>query len=110
MQKNAIYEFLYNASGNWRNSAYLDCGKCFYAKSPICPDFLFVPNQDGNPILLPATAAEAELGPIDKSECLFILSRVRFQVLYSSYLAQRVNSPTICPILQVLGLLPSIEI
>ena len=96
-----IHSFLYSAEGNWRNSIYVDCSICKFCKQNNCGNFLFVPAFDGSPILLPVSDAKILTGqPIDKSECLGIISAVKFHALFSLWFKLNIDIDEPCPILQ----------
>lgn len=97
-----IHSFLYSAQGNWRNSLYVDCSLCKFCKEENCGNFLFVPAFDGTPILLPVFDAAIITGrPIDKSECLGIISNSKFYELFSLWFKLNIDIDEPCPFLQV---------
>ena len=48
-----IHQFLNLTGGNWRNSIYIECKVCKYARTEGCGDYLCVPDENGTPVLLP---------------------------------------------------------
>lgn len=96
-----IHSFLCSAQGNWRNSIYVDCSICKFNKESQCGNFLFVPAYNGSPILLPVSDAEILTGhPIDKSECLGVISNLKFHELFSLWFKLNIDSDEPCPFLQ----------
>lgn len=96
-----IYHFLSATDANWRNSIYVECSVCkAKAKVPGCGDFLFVPDEDGTPLLLPIWYAEIfSARVIDKSECLGLISNARFEDLFHKWLRTMAAEPSVCPLL-----------
>lgn len=98
-----LYSFLNAAKGNWRNSIFIECGACPYGRSELCSGFLLAPDAAGRPVLLPADVIYKMTGvTADKSECLMVLSRQRFEILFSLWLDWQTDSLEQCP-LQIAG-------
>lgn len=96
-----IHSFLCSAQGNWRNSIYVDCSTCKFCKEDNCGNFLFVPAFDGTPILLSVSdAAILTDHPIDKSECLGVISNLKFHELFSLWFKLNIDVDEPCPFLQ----------
>lgn len=98
-----IHQFLNATDANWRNSIYIECTACkFDADRQTCGDFLFVPDEDGTPLLLPVRDAEILAArSIDKSECLGLVSSLRFESLFQKWFRMMSSSADKCPYLQV---------
>ncbi|MFI3326491.1 MAG: hypothetical protein R3Y35_10010 [Clostridia bacterium] len=93
-----INDFLNSTKVNWRNSVYIECNICKYTKDYYCQDFLFSPNKDGTPIIIPVSDIEVITSRIvDKSECLSVISNIKFQDLYSFWFEQFILSDKVCP-------------
>ena len=97
-----IHRFLNATDGNWRNSFYIHCAVCRYEKEPNCGDFLFVPQPDGRPFLLPIHEAETAFGLIDRGDCLGQMSNVMFGELYKKWLQKACPcSGELCPFIHL---------
>lgn len=101
-----VQTFLRLTENNWRNSMYIECRVCKFFRSPVCAncaDFLCIPGEHGEPIMLPVQEAEIIFHRlIDKSECLLVISNVVFRDLYSNYFRRVANKSGECPFLQAL--------
>lgn len=97
-----IHRFLNATDANWRNSIYVECTTCkFETDRQRCGDFLFVPDEDGTPLLLPTSDAEILAATIiDKSECLGLVSNLRFENLFQKWFRSLAYNTTSCPLLQ----------
>lgn len=103
-----IRRFLNATEGNWRSSLYIECSVCKFGGD--CRDHLFVPDEDGTPLLLPVSDVELLIGgPVDKSECLGLLSNARFSELFHKWMQRLASDSAVCPFLQVGKLLHSPE-
>lgn len=101
----SIHRFLQGARGNWRNSAYITCGKCPYPHLEACEDFLFVPDKDGIPALIPISDASIMAArSIEKDECLITMSRNQFINLYSEWMKMKTTGTDGCPFLEIYDL------
>jgi len=99
-----LYSFLSASKGNWRNCIFIECGECPYGKQKLCSGFLLAPDYDGRPVLIPADAIRRLTGlDADKSECLAVLSRQRFEALYAMWLEWQVSSPGECALCRVIS-------
>ena len=93
-----IYEFLSAVQGNWRNSVYVECDDTTCRCS--CCAFLLAFDRDGKAILLPVNFIQKLTGhAADKSECAAVISRKKFESLFSSWLAWLIESENECPAL-----------
>lgn len=98
-----LVHFFESTEGNYRNALYIRCSKCVYRRENSCGDFLFVPGYDCRPILLPLADAQNLMGhPIDKTECVGILSSHAFLQLYHRWLMLNTDSDDDCPFHQIL--------
>ncbi len=92
-----IHRFLNLTGGNWRNSIYIECKKCGYEPHEGCRDFLCVPDENGELILLPLCDCKILFSPkIDPSECLLWISHLKFQTLYGAW-CRKHSYPGQCP-------------
>lgn len=97
----SLFSFLKAARGNWRNSIFIKCSFCSY-NIELCSGFLYVPDADANPILLKAELINVITGsPVDETECQMILSRQRFETLFSLWLDWNTSSSEQCALLQI---------
>lgn len=100
-----IASFFEATEGNFRNAVYVFCS-CNYAKKSGCGDFLFIPNHDCKPVILPLADAESFLGTkVDKSEFAVIINSRTFIRLYSRWIELTTSSARDCPIQQLLHLM-----
>ena len=64
---------------------YIECRVCKFPRSPVCAncaDFLCIPGEHGEPVMLPVQEADIIFHRlIDKSECLLVISNVVFRDL-----------------------------
>lgn len=99
-----IHRFLTATDANWRNSIYIECSACkFGADQTTCGDFLFVPDEDGTPLLIPVHDAEILAATvIDKSECLGIVTNLRFENLFQKWFRTLSADTGVCPYLQAI--------
>lgn len=99
-----LFSFLSAAKGNWRNSIFIECGECPYGKQTLCSGFLLAPDYDGRPILIPVDVIPRMTGiTADKSECLTVLSRQRFEMLYALWLEWQVSSSGECALCRIIS-------
>jgi len=85
---------------NWRNTFYIRCDGCRFPRRDGCGDFLFVPDEEGRPVLLPIRYAEAVYGLIDMGDCLGQMSALMFCELYKRWV-QNALSDEGCPLLWI---------
>ena len=106
-----IHRFLTVTDANWRSSIYIECSCCkFDADAQSCGDFLFAPDEDGTPLLLPVRdAAILAARPIDKSECLGIVTNLRFEALFHKWFQSLSPKADGCPYLQAIKTLHAPE-
>lgn len=94
-----IRRFLNACDGNWRNALYIECSTCKYDAS--CCDLLFVPDEDGTPLLLPVADVELMVGEVlDKTDCLGLMTNLRFAELFRKWFQRLSTDPAVCPFLQ----------
>ncbi len=94
-----ICHFLNICDGNWHKCIYVKCRTCSLPCQCKEPGFLFHPNEDGVPIILPlqdayilfATRPEAD-------ECINIMNMTDFLSLYQLYLKKNELLDFSCPI------------
>lgn len=100
-----IFEFLNITGVNWRNAVYIECRYCEYRRSDLCvqvPDFLAAPDRNGIPLLLPVSDARCIFArQLDKTECLLVISNLRFQTLFEFYIHKTLSDETKCPLLEL---------
>lgn len=95
-----IHSFLNSTGGNWRNSFFIECNVCKYEKCNLCADFLYAPAYDGTPLLVLSRDAEIIFGRrIDKSECLGVISNVKFEALFALFMKTNKSGKPICLLL-----------
>ncbi|MEG0541817.1 MAG: hypothetical protein RR461_03075 [Angelakisella sp.] len=99
-----IHRFLNATDANWRNSIYIECAVCkFGIDQTTCGDFLFAPDEDGTPLLIPVCDAEILAATvIDKSECLGIVTNLRFENLFGKWFRGLGTDHGLCPYLQAI--------
>ncbi len=92
-----IASFFEATEGNYRNASYVSCDP--HCSNKQCGDFLFIPDFDCKPILVPASDLECFLGSrIDKTDCACILTIHCFKQFYQKWLAETVSDSRCCPI------------
>ena len=99
-----LRRFIKASRGNWHNAVYIECGVCL-TENKRCgaPDFLYVPDYDGRPVLIPRTSLERFLGePVQKDECFLELSRVEFERLYKALIEDRVDFSAPCSLFRLI--------
>ena len=104
MQKNEcpICCFLKASKGNWRNSIFIECSKCKLDAPRQCGGFLLVSDEDGKPIILPeGSLCRILRTDIDKAECVALISRAQFEVLYSLWIDWNIDSPKDCALMHL---------
>ncbi len=93
-----LHAFLNATKANWRNSIYIECSICKHEKTESCEDYLFAPNADGTPLLIPTSDMNIICNMItDKSECLGIMSNAKFKDLYEGWFEQITTDKNECP-------------
>lgn len=98
-----LVRFFEATEGNYRNALYIHCCVCKHQRENNCGDFLFIPDHDCQPILLPLTDAELFMGrPVDRSDCAGVLTNHAFLQLYHQWLMLQTDSDEICPYHQLL--------
>ncbi len=92
-----IHRFLNLTGGNWRNSIYIECKECKYKRNENCGDFLCVPDENGELVLLPICDCNILFARyIDPSECLLWISRPMFREIYKAWWGRN-ESEMKCP-------------
>lgn len=98
-----LYAFLHSTEGNWRNSIYITCCSSSCKEDENCCGFLFVPDADGSPILMPISIMRSLVGyDIEKEECLGIMTKERFLILYSLWLDWNTETSSVCVLQQIM--------
>lgn len=84
-----IRHFLDICDGNWHSCIYVRCVSC---KTPgYCngPHFLYHPDENGSPCILPMADARMLFSRIpEPTECLSAITLEQFQSLYGLYFAK----------------------
>lgn len=98
-----IGSFISNINGNWRNSIYITCSVCHYAREECCDDLLISFDAEGIPAVILAKDANFIFGTIvDKSECLCEMSNVKLQCLLEKFFLAHIEPEShVCPLLQL---------
>ncbi len=101
-----VARFINNVNGEWRNSIYVSCSICKYAKDVCCNDLLVSFDADGTPAMISAADANYIFGTIiDKSECVCEMSNAKFKSLFEKYFDKHtVDIKEACPFLQAVKL------
>ena len=93
-----IQQFINLTDGDWRKSIYIECKICKYEPCEWCGDFLCVPNEKGELIMLPISDCKILFGCyIDPSECLLRVSHYRFRELYGALFKNKQHAQDKCP-------------
>ena len=93
-----IYTFLNAVQGNWRNAVYVECGDTTCRRS--CCGFLLTFDRDRKAVLLPVDLIQKLTGQMaDKSECIAIITREKFESLFSVWLTWFLERENECPAL-----------
>ena len=96
-----IAHFFEATEGNYRNAFYVYCHP--HCSNEHCGDFLFIPDFDCKPILVPVTDLELFLDTrIDKTDCACILTIHCFLQFYQRWFVDIVSDTTHCPIPRLL--------
>ncbi|MDD2980954.1 MAG: hypothetical protein PHN80_13440 [Hespellia sp.] len=94
-----IGHFLCLSESNWHNCCYVHCNTCTYPKSCSHPDFLFVTDATGKPILLPIADAHVLFATRpEPEECVLSMELIHFYILYKPYLKTLTKNQNTCPI------------
>ncbi len=94
-----INRFLNLTEGNWRNSIYIECKKCKYEPHEGCGDYLCVPDETGELVLLPICDCMILFTRyIDPSECLLWISHYRFREIYKAWWEKHSTGLDECPL------------
>ena len=93
-----IRHFLDICDGNWHSCIYVRCVSC---KTPgYCngPHFLYHPDENGSPCILPMADARMLFSRIpEPTECLSAITLEQFQSLYGLYFAKEALTDKPCP-------------
>ena len=93
-----IRHFLDICDGNWHSCIYVRCVSC---KTPgYCngPHFLYHPDENGSPCVLPMADARMLFSRIpEPTECLSAITLEQFQSLYGLYFAKEALTDKPCP-------------
>ena len=93
-----IWKFLSLCKGNWHRCCYVRCHKCRYTDTCEVPDFLFLTDCLGYPVILPIQDAQLLFGATpDPEECLLEMDILQFFLLFDSYLASLKAPSNLCP-------------
>lgn len=97
----SIARFFEAAEGNYRNAFYVSCHP--HCPQVQCGDFLFIPDFDCKPIIIPVTTLELFCGSgIDKTDCACIITIHSFLRFYQKWLADMISDSKCCPIPKLL--------
>ena len=92
-----IASFFEATEGNYRNAFYVSCDP--HCSNKQCGDFLFIPDFDCKPILVPVSDLERFLETrIDKTDCACILTIHCFLRFYQRWFADTVTDSKCCPV------------
>ncbi|WP_089982932.1 hypothetical protein [Clostridium sp. C105KSO13] len=98
-----IRRFLNTCDGNWHSCIYVSCTFC---QTPgLCKerDFLFLPDEEGIPSILPISDAKFLFSRIpEPMECLSVLTVAQFLSMYQQFFKQRQFSSNGCPCMSLL--------
>ncbi|MDD3279552.1 MAG: hypothetical protein PHG16_11860 [Lachnospiraceae bacterium] len=98
-----IRRFLNACKGNWHNCIYVDCTSCKELGSCAISSFLFLPDADLMPCLLPLHDVVILFQEMpDSAECLDTLTIRQFLSLYQAYLGSHAKESSICPCIWML--------
>lgn len=105
-----LYSFLHATHGNWRNALSIWCRDCPCGRDPRCAGFLLAADAEGRPILTPVELLRQTSGEaIDVDECVAVLDRRDFEMLYGRLIEWTVSSPDICPLLALSAQIPGVN-
>lgn len=93
-----IGRFLHLCDGNWHKCIYVHC---LCRENHACPlaDFLFLPDKQGQPVILPRKDCNIIFSRIpDPEECLLQINSIQFKELYGSYIKTLKVPDTSCSI------------
>ena len=92
-----IASFFEATEGNYRNAFYVSCHP--HCSQEQCGDFLFIPDYDCRPIIIPVSDLELFLAAnIDKTDCACVLTIHCFLRFYQRWFADTVADSGDCPI------------
>lgn len=82
-----IRRFLDNCDGNWHNCIHVACPSCRPPKNCHESGFLFHPDGNAAPLLLPLSAAEPLFScRLEPDECLLSIKMSKFLSMYRNYI------------------------
>lgn len=100
--RDQLARFLKASHGNWRDSFYLECGRCERSCAIRCRDLLFTIDDAGTPIIIPIQdAADLWQDDIQKDECLGTMKLDIFQELYKNWILGHISDPYLCPMTDI---------
>ena len=96
-----IRRFLDSCDGNWHNCLYVSCTHCNASNKQS--GFLFHPDKDGIPLLLPLIDAKIlfSCAP-DPGECLCFMNLTQFLSMYRDYIKKHQYPAGDCPCMTML--------
>ena len=93
-----IQKFQTLTRGNWKNSVYVECKQCKYEPHEACGDFMYIPNENGVPVILSVSDCTLLFSRIiDPSECLLWIDHLKFQDIYYAWIVTNQKDPFQCP-------------
>ena len=93
-----LCQFLTLCRGNWHSCIYVRCRHCLKEQPCDSPDFLYLLDDKGLPIILPLADAEIIFPRIpEPEECQSVLTNTQFRDLYWAYLEAEKIPTTDCP-------------
>jgi hypothetical protein len=97
-----LTRFLKASHGNWRDSFYIECGRCERACAIRCHDLLFVIDDAATPIIVPIQdASNLWQDDIQKDECLGVMNVHVFHELYKNWILGHIRDPYLCPLTDI---------
>lgn len=92
-----IARFFEATEGNYRNAFYVSCNP--HCSKEQCGDFLFIPDFDCRPIIVPVSDLEIFLeSGIDKTDCACIINIHCFLRFYQRWFTEIISDSRCCPI------------
>lgn len=98
-----IQKFLNTCNGNWHNCIFVDCKYCRFTTRCESPGFLFLPDENAVPCILPLSDAQIIFSRIpEPEECLDAISVFQFLSMYNGYLKSQKTPDGGCPCINLL--------
>jgi len=98
-----IRHFLNVCKGNWHNCILVNCTKC---ETPgLCrePGFLFCPDENAVPCILPLSDARILFARSpEPDECLCAITAAQFLTIYGDYITEQHFPTSYCPCMALL--------